>query len=88
MLWLTELWWWHSLPHMGNNKPRDPRFKAVIKLQFNARPSDLVALDLLVQKKRLDRTNVMRLALHHLAEFEGLSAKVEEKGNLLIGEGG
>ena len=70
---------------MAKGRTHNPRYTSVFRLQVRMRPSDLVALDLLAQKKRLDRTNIVRLALHHLAEFEGLSAKVEEKALLLMG---
>lgn len=66
----------------GGRPPIDPAIKADDVIRWKARPRDLEVLKALEQKKGLDRTNVLRLALYHLAEFEGVHSSVSQKENL------
>jgi len=61
--------------------PKPAAERAVLTfVGMKARARDIEVLEALSVKKGLDHSNVLRLALYHLAEFEGLST-VGLKGN-------
>jgi hypothetical protein len=54
---------------------------------WRPRPIDRAAIEILMDRKRLDKTNVIRLALHHYVDFEGVRNQVETRAHLLSSVG-
>lgn len=64
------------------NKPTKEVGKLVTK-RWRPTYSDLAALEVLTDKLKVQQSNVIRLALHRLVDFEGVREQVAKKATLL-----
>ena len=70
--------------YKGGRPKLDPLKKSIAVLKFSARPFDVCAVEMIGNKRGLDTSNVVRYALSHLVDYEGLRGQVEEKATLLV----